>query len=147
MHLYVCHSHIAVSTSLVWIQTRENSAIVAKFKRSKLLQALLELGVVASVILGPGIILWVPYNEDLYGFDGEICGLKKSSNTSKVTGKETIIVSFFKLAEIEPTGLVALITAIVMAMVYCCLSNKLPPCHKEHHHSAPWSAYLCRGTQ
>lgn len=114
---------------IVLIQTRDDSAIVAKFRNSKLLQVLIEVGITLGMLFGPGIVLWVPYSENQYGFDGVKCGLKPS-NFSDRARKDDIIISVFNYTNIELTGLIAILVALVMAIKFCTLSTRLQ--HAKH---------------
>lgn len=110
---------------LVWIQTRPgNSAIVAKFRSSKLSRTLLEAFVILTTLLGPLVILWVPYVENQYGFGGGICGLKPSNETH-TSNKDTIVISIFNYSNIELAGLAALISLVVVVITYFTLSVRI----------------------
>ena len=110
--------------TIVWIQTRESSAVVAKFRNSKLSRILLEFLVISGTLFGPLVILWVPYYENQYGFGGGICGLKPS-NRSAVTRQDDITISIFNYSNIELAGLAALIATLIVAIVYFTLSVKI----------------------
>lgn len=109
--------------TIVVIQTRE-SAIVTKIRNSRRSRILLEVGVTLATLFGPGIIVWVPYYENRYGFDGVKCGLKPS-NFSDRSEKDDAVISIFNFTNIELTGLVAILVALVMGIVYCTLSVRL----------------------
>lgn len=109
---------------LVWIQTRENSAIVAKFKNSKLKRTLLEVFVFLATLFGPLVILWLPYCENQYGFDGGICGLKPS-NMSAVSNRDTVIISIYNFSNIELAGLASLIATVIVTVTYFTLSVRI----------------------
>ena len=64
-------------------------------------------------IFGPGLVLWVPYYENQYGFDGVKCGLKPSNFYT------------FNYTNIQLTGLLAILLFLIMAIKYCTLSARL----------------------
>ncbi len=45
----------------LYIQSRDNSAVVATIRSSKRLRTSLEVGAVAGMLLAPWAIIWVPY--------------------------------------------------------------------------------------
>lgn len=109
---------------MVVLQTRDDSALIAKFRNSTRLQILLEFGITLGTLFGPGVALWVPYYENQYGFDGAKCGLKPS-NYSARSRKDDAVISVYNYTNIELTGLIAILAALAMGIVYCTSSARL----------------------
>lgn len=114
----LCSILISYLLFLVCTQTRGDSVVVAKFRSSKTLQVLLELGIIAATILVPVIVLWVPYHLNAYGFDGiSLC---------KFRPKVSVYYDIFAYIFIRVlAGVFAVVSTIGVAIVYCSMSRSL----------------------
>ena len=115
---------IVYLVAIVCIQTREDYAIVARVKNSKLMRTLLESTIILGTLAGSLVILWVPYYRKQYGFDGAKCGLKLSNN-SALCSEDTIVTTFFNIAGIELTCVASLLAALILMVVYYTIPNGL----------------------
>ena len=111
-----CSVLIAYLLFLVCKQTRGDSSTPAKLGGSKFSPAILELAVVAGGLLGPVVVLWVPYYMDAYGFNGILCRFRP---------KTSAYYDFFVYTPVEITGVFAIISIIGVAVVYCTLSKSM----------------------
>ncbi len=123
----LCLVWMAYLLTVVCIQTRADSAVVAKFKSSMALRIMIEVGIIGGSLLGPAIVvLWVPFYEkhNEYGFNGYICTIKPSSNNTNST-IEAIAGQLYIYTPILLTGLFAVLLTVGVAVVYCTMSTKL----------------------
>lgn len=112
----------------VQVQSRSHT-LIDILSRSKFLRVLLEFLTVTAAILGPGVILWVPYRDQQYGLTGYYCTLKpynvKSCAEFGFAYRFIYVFLFYELL-----GSTAVITAVVLIVVYCALSARLQ--HAKH---------------
>ena len=110
---------------MVCLQIRSTSSSTLQvLKRSAFLRVLLELVTVLAVLLAPIAMLWVPYRDGLYGFDGTICLIKHfRPNASEPVSSKYLFVYDFGVYEV--VGFIALCIALGMIMIYCTLFTRL----------------------
>lgn len=110
---------------MVCLQIRSTSSNALQvLKRSPFLRVLLEFVAVMAVILAPVAILWVPYHDKLYGFDGTICFIKQfKANSSEQVGFSYLFVYGFGVYEV--IGFITLCIALGMIIIYCTLFTRL----------------------
>ena len=110
---------------IVCIQTRDDSAFIAKVRTSKLLRGLLEFAVVLATLFLPLLIMWVPFLTHHYGFTGEACALKKHSdapevvnftNQTSTSGSNTdlVITWVFKYVVVISTVAITIFSTLVI---------------------------------
>ena len=126
---------LAYLLAIVCVRTTHTSAIVTKLKTSsKKLRVFLEAVVLVSALFGPAItVLWTPFyvKQYEYGFDGHICAIMPTSNSSNVSSKVVLTGQLYSYTPILLTGLVAVILTVGVTVVYCTVSRKLKPTIKH----------------
>ena len=121
----ICLMWVIYLLVIVCIQTRrDNTTIGTKFKASKILRASLELGIFTGVLVSPVVLfLWIPFyaRESTYGYNGYICTIKSTSNSTM----NSINADLFISGPILVTGLFIVLLFIGMAILHCIMSAKL----------------------
>lgn len=95
----------------VYIVTRPNSPVVNHISISK---TFLEVVTVLGTVMLPIIVLWNPLKNDEYGFNGHFCALK---NNTKMN-------FFLQFTPPELVGLVSIVVALGLALLYCTLPKE-----------------------
>ena len=98
----------------VYIQTR-TTVIAANLKRYKLLNVVLEIGVILVSLTLPVTVLWLPFRVNLYVHTGVACHLNSSSNLP--TGTE-VMKDIILYTPTELAGLIAIVTALGLMTQY-----------------------------
>lgn len=93
-------------------------------QRSKSVRVTLELSVVTASLVGPALVLWVPYRDDEFGFNGYYCFMKQTKAGSCIPLNITYRF-FFDYLMYGVVGSIAVIIALGMIGVYCMISNRL----------------------
>ena len=114
---------------MVYVETRDNSTIVTMVKSSKLSRILIEVSIFLSSLAFPLMVLWIPFFDHVYiyekyGFNNLMCGMIRS-NSSEINNSSMISSYFIMYTPPELAGLVAILAALGMIVVYCTLSADL----------------------
>ncbi len=109
---------------IVYIQSGDNSVVVATIRKSMRLKISLEVGAITGILLAPWAIIWVPYVLNQYGFDEIICAIIPSNEYNK-TATDVAVKLFYNYAPREILAFSSGISALGMTLVYCKLSAEM----------------------
>ena len=118
---YLLLKVLIVSTTIsLYIQTR------AAVTKPKHLRVMLEIGAVLGSVIFPIIVLWMPFKENIYGYNGVLCTLtlSKVRNNSDIYRKE-VMAAFCVYTPPELAGVVSILAAMGVIVFYCTLSTRL----------------------
>lgn len=123
--VYIFLPEILLSLHIMVCIQNKDYLVVTKLKRSKLSRLTLEVAITLTSISLPVGMLWYFFNgKYYYGFNGFMCGLT-ASNYSDIP-KSSVVVSYFVTTMPQAlAGLIAILSAIGMIILYCSLSSKL----------------------
>ena len=100
---------------MVCVQTRGTSLLC--FRSSKFTKCVLEIGLIIGSLIGPALILWVPYYEHQYGNNNGYCWIASNSSAT--------IRLFYGYLLYEISGVISVLAALGITITYCVYSAKM----------------------
>ena len=112
---------------LILTRTRNCPACVVKIRNSRRLRIFLEVCTMLGVLLGPLLVLWIPFYDTwyTYGFNGAMCAILEANPENKSSTDITLVIYLYGGAIVQLTGLTALLGAIVVLLNYFTLPANL----------------------
>ena len=124
----ICTVTVLYLVILVLTRTRNCPACVVEVRNSRRLRVFLEVCTISGVLLGPLLVLWIPFYNTwfTYGLNNTpICGLT-AANSENESYSDILLVSLLNGgAIVQLMGLTTLLGTIVMLLNYCTLPPNL----------------------
>ena len=111
---------IVSMSTILYIQTRDRSVVITKCRSLRLPKELLEVGIVVGTLTLPLIVLWMPFRDNQYGYNGFLCGLKISNYSTF-----GVLQNLYSNIPMELAGLVSVIASLGVIIYYCTLSSEM----------------------
>lgn len=119
----ICNFHMCIIAYLLFVvYTQVRGDPFPRLSRSKRWKRVLEAACVLLSIFLPVTILWVPYLSHEYGLDESWCWIKAFDTNCKSTGLSDKLI--YGYSYFEAVGLVALLMALGITVVYCKLAAR-----------------------
>ena len=112
---------------LVLTRTRKCPACVVKIRNSRRLRIFLEVCTMFGVLLGPILVLCIPFYDAwyTYGFNGVVCAMVEANPENKSSTDLTLVKIFYNGVIIQLMGLTAIFGAVIVLLNYFTLPVNL----------------------
>ena len=125
----ICLALLLYLVILVLTRTRNCPVCVVKIRNSRRLRVFLEVCTILGVLLGPLLVLWIPFHGTwyTYGFNSAMCAIHTvvANSQNKSSTDVTLVTFLYGDGIVQLTGLSAVLGAVIVLLNYCTLPANL----------------------